>query len=58
MIKRNYYSVRTRNLDSERKIDFKMLKKLFLSNYNILDKAGIFKNILVLNVLTASKEDK
>lgn len=43
MIKRNYYSVRTGKLDSDGKIDFEMLKNLFLSNYNILDKAGYFQ---------------
>ena len=43
MIKRNYYSVRAGKLDSDGKIDFEMLKKLFWSNYNILDKAGYFQ---------------
>nr|WP_315214119.1 hypothetical protein [uncultured Flavobacterium sp.] len=43
MIKRNYYSVRTGKLDSTGKLDFEMLKKLFLSNYNILDKTGYFQ---------------
>ncbi|MGO4820628.1 MULTISPECIES: hypothetical protein [unclassified Flavobacterium] len=43
MIKRNYYSVRAGKLDSDGEIDFEMLKKLFLSNYNILDKTGYFQ---------------
>ena len=43
MIKRNYYSVRAGKLDSDGKIDFEMLKKLFWSNYNILDKTGYFQ---------------
>lgn len=43
MIKREYYSVRTEKLGSDGKIDFEMVKKLFLSNYNILEKEGYFQ---------------
>ena len=41
-MKREYYSVRT----GDGKIDFEMLKDLFLSNYNILNKEGYFQEYI------------
>ena len=43
MIKRNYYSVRTGKINPDSKIDFDVLKQLFLMSYKILDRAGYFQ---------------
>ncbi|MDI6051118.1 hypothetical protein QLS31_14915 [Flavobacterium sp. XS2P24] len=43
MIKRNYYSVRTGKINPDSKIDFEVLKQLFLMSYKILDRAGYFQ---------------
>jgi hypothetical protein len=43
MIKRKYYSVRTGKINPENKIDFDVLKELFLMSYRILDKSGYFQ---------------
>jgi len=43
MIKRNYYSVRTGKISPDSKIDFEVLKQLFLMSYKILDRAGYFQ---------------
>jgi hypothetical protein len=43
MIKRNYYSVRIGKINPDSKIDFDVLKQLFLMSYKILDRAGYFQ---------------
>lgn len=43
MIKRNYYSVRTGKINPDNKIDFEVLKQLFLMSYKILDRGGYFQ---------------
>lgn len=42
-MKRNYYSVRTGKLEDNQKIDFTLLKKLFLAIYNKFDEDGYFQ---------------
>lgn len=43
MIKRNYYSVRTGKMAAEEKMNFEILKKLFLITYNKLYRDGYFQ---------------
>lgn len=43
MIKRSYYSSRTGKLGQDLKIEFDVLKQLFLMSYNILDRSGYFQ---------------
>lgn len=43
MIKRSYYSTRTGKFGQDSKIDFKVMKQLFLMSYKILDRGGYFQ---------------
>lgn len=43
MIKRNYYSVRTGKITPDQKVNFEVLKKLFLITYNKLSSEGYFQ---------------
>ena len=43
MIKRSYYSTRTGKLGQDTKIEFDVLKQLFLMSYKILDRGGYFQ---------------
>lgn len=43
MIKRNYYSVRTRKITPDQQVNFDVLKKLFLVTYNKLNNEGYFQ---------------
>lgn len=43
MIKRNYYSVRTGKITPDQKVNFDVLKKLFLITYNKLQTEGYFQ---------------
>ena len=43
MIKRSYYSARIGKFGQDSKIDFKVLKQLFLMSYKILDRGGYFQ---------------
>lgn len=43
MIKREYYSIRTGKIEPDQKMNFEVLKKLFLITYNKLNRDGYFQ---------------
>ncbi|MGN6542519.1 MAG: hypothetical protein ACTHKY_17060 [Ginsengibacter sp.] len=49
MIKRNYYSVRTGKITPDQKVNFDVLKKLFLVTYNKLSTDGYFQKYFGIN---------
>lgn len=49
MIKRNYYSVRTGKITPDQKVNFEVLKKLFLITYNKLNTEGYFQKYFGIN---------
>jgi len=56
MIKRNYYSVRTGKINPNNKVDFDVLKQLFLMSYKILDRAGYFQKYFGIDCVDGAVE--
>lgn len=56
MIKRSYYSARTGKLGQDSKIDFKVMKQLFLMSYKILDSGGYFQKYFGLDCVDGYAE--